>query len=165
MTRLRSLTWFKIIQAATGASLVGPKAFAAHRRRPDGADTLSSTGTEPNVELRGVAPQTFLPFAEMSKSIEGTHCFAGSVRTHVGKNAKAPVGLTLGSTIGLGSVRGKVVGHLDEGGSAFDSEVWGAAQHQKQALIKRPDIFLSPYQGTSLSPAPPPPPSNKEGLL
>jgi putative ABC transport system permease protein len=59
----------------------------------------------------------------------------------VGKNAKATYsGLTLGSTIGLGSVRWQVVGIFDAGGSAFDSEVWGDS-HLLNGAYKRPDTF------------------------
>jgi putative ABC transport system permease protein len=57
----------------------------------------------------------------------------------VGKNAKATYsGLTLGSTIGLGSARWQVVGIFDAGGSAFDSEVWGDA-HLLNGAYNRPD--------------------------
>ncbi len=88
---------------------------------------LRSTGTDANVELRGVAPNVFA-IRNNVKIIEGRMFRPGLSELIVGKNAKATYsGLTLGSTIGLGSARWQVVGIFDAGGSAFDSEVWGDA--------------------------------------
>src|SRR6266853_144065 len=101
---------------------------------------LLSTGTDANVELRGVAPNVFAIRSNV-KIIEGRMFRPGLSELIVGKNAKATYsGLTLGSTIGLGSVRWQVVGIFDAGGSAFDSEVWGDA-HLLNAAYKRPDTF------------------------
>src|SRR4029077_2847417 len=101
---------------------------------------LRSTGTDANVELRGVAPNVFAIRSNV-KIIEGRMFRPGVSEIIVGKNAKATYsGLTLGSTIGLGSVRWQVVGIFDAGGSAFDSEVWGDA-HLLNGAYKRPDTF------------------------
>jgi putative ABC transport system permease protein len=101
---------------------------------------LRSTGTDANVELRGVAPNVFA-IRNNVKIIEGRMFRPGVSEIIVGKNAKATYsGLTLGSTIGLGSVRWQVVGTFDAGGSAFDSEVWGDA-HLLNGAYKRPDTF------------------------
>ncbi len=101
---------------------------------------LRSTGTDANVELRGVAPNVFA-IRNNVKIIEGRMFRPGVSEIVVGKNAKATYsGLTVGSTIGLGSVRWQVVGVFDAGGSAFDSEVWGDA-HLLNGAYKRPDTF------------------------
>src|SRR5260370_243912 len=101
---------------------------------------LISTGTDANVELRGVAPNVFAIRSNV-KIIEGRMFRPGLSELIVGKNAKATYsGLTLGRTIGLGSASWQVVGIFDAGGSAFDSEVWGDA-HLLNGAYKRPDTF------------------------
>jgi putative ABC transport system permease protein len=113
---------------------------------------LRSTGTDANVELRGVAPNVFA-IRNNVKIIEGRMFRPGLSEIVVGKNAKATYsGLTLGSTIGLGSVRWQVVGIFDAGGSAFDSEVWGDA-HLLNGAYKRPDTFSQSVTVHLTSPA------------
>src|SRR6202045_2630778 len=113
---------------------------------------LRSTGTDANVELRGVAPNVFAIRSNV-KIIEGRMFRPGLSELIVGKNAKATYsGLTLGSTIGLGSVRWQVVGIFDAGGSAFDSEVWGDA-HLLNGAYKRPDTFSQSVTVHLTSPA------------
>src|SRR5467141_3664747 len=99
---------------------------------------LRSTGTDANVELRGVSPNVFA-IRRNIKIIEGRMFQPGLSELIVGKNAnKTYSGLTLGSTIALGSARWQVVGIFDAGGSAFDSEVWGDA-HLLNGAYNRPD--------------------------
>src|SRR6267154_1060463 len=113
---------------------------------------LRSTGTDANVELRGVAPNVFAIRSNV-KIIEGRMFRPGLSELVVGKNAKATYsGLTLGSTIGLGSERWQVVGIFDAGGSAYDSEVWGDA-HLLNGAYKRPDTFSQSVTVHLTSPA------------
>jgi putative ABC transport system permease protein len=113
---------------------------------------LISTGTDANVELRGVAPNVFA-IRRNVKIIEGRMFRPGLSELIVGKNAKATYsGLTVGSTIGLGSARWQVVGIFDAGGSAFDSEVWGDA-HLLNGAYKRPDTFSQSVTVHLASPA------------
>ena len=99
---------------------------------------LRSTGTDANVQLRGVSPNVFA-IRRNIKIMEGRMFQPGLSELVVGKNAKATYsGLALGSTIGLGSARWQVVGIFDAGGSAFDSEVWGDA-HLLNGAYNRPD--------------------------
>src|SRR5258708_34500753 len=101
---------------------------------------LLSTGTDANVELRGVSPNV-LAIRSNVKIIEGRMFRPGLSELVVGKNARATYsGLTLGSTIGLGSARWQVVGIFDAGGSAFDSEVWGDG-HLLNSAYNRPDTI------------------------
>ena len=101
---------------------------------------LISTGTDANVELRGVSPNVFA-IRRNIKIIEGRMFQPGLSELVVGKNARSTYsGLTLGSTIGLGSRRWQVVGVFDAGGSSFDSEVWGDA-HLLNGAYKRPDTL------------------------
>lgn len=104
---------------------------------------LVSTGTDANVQVRGVSPNvlTIRPFA---KIIEGRMLQPGLAEMVVGKNAsKSYAGLTLGNTLRFGGGQWKVVGVFDAGGSSFDSEVWCDA-HILAQVLKRPDnIFQS----------------------
>ena len=104
---------------------------------------LVSTGTDANVQVRGVSPNvlTIRPFA---KIVEGRMLTPGLSEMIVGKNAaKSYAGLTVGNTLKFGGGQWKVVGVFDAGGSSFDSEVWCDARILAQVL-KRPDnIFQS----------------------
>jgi putative ABC transport system permease protein len=104
---------------------------------------LVSTGTDANVQVRGVSPNvlTIRPFA---KIVEGRMLTAGLSEMVVGKNAaKSYAGLTVGNTLKFGGGQWKVVGVFDAGGSSFDSEVWCDA-HILAQVLKRPDnIFQS----------------------
>jgi len=104
---------------------------------------LISTGTDANVQVRGVSPNVLVirPFA---KIIEGRMFQPGLAELVVGKNAsRSYAGLTVGNTLSFGGGRWQVVGIFDAGGSSFDSEVWCDA-HILAQVLKRPDnIFQS----------------------
>jgi putative ABC transport system permease protein len=104
---------------------------------------LISTGTDANVQVRGVS-KNVLEIRRNIKMVEGRMFKPGLAEIVVGKNANVSYsGLTVGNTIGLGSVRFKVVGIFDAGGSAFDSEIWGDA-HLIGPAYNRPDnLFQS----------------------
>ncbi len=152
MTSGVSLDSVKIIQDAPGIArgaegpLLTPEAVLM------APIPLISTGTDANVELRGVAPNVFAIRGNV-KIIEGRMFRPGLSELIVGKNAKATYsGLTLGRTIGLGSASWQVVGIFDAGGSAFDSEVWGDA-HLLNGAYKRPDTFSQSVTVHLASPA------------
>jgi putative ABC transport system permease protein len=99
---------------------------------------LLSTGTDANVELRGVSPNV-LEIRKQVKIVQGRMFKSGLAEVVVGKNANTTYsGLTLGKTIKLGSVPWQVVGIFDAGGSSFDSEVWADA-HLLTAAYNRPE--------------------------
>jgi putative ABC transport system permease protein len=113
---------------------------------------LRSTGTDANVQLRGVAPNV-LTIRKNIKIVEGRMFRHGLNEIVVGKNAKVTYsGLTVGNTIALGSARWQVVGVFDAGGSAFDSEVWGDA-HLLNGAYNRPDTFSQSVTAHLTSPA------------
>src|SRR5882762_2034279 len=102
---------------------------------------LISTGTDANVEVRGVS-KNVLEIRKNIKIVQGRMFTPGLNEIVVGKNANGSyAGLTLGNTISLGSVRWKIVGIFDAGGSAFDSDVWGDA-HLIGPAFNRPDIYF-----------------------
>jgi len=113
---------------------------------------LISTGTDANVEVRGVS-KNVLEIRKNIKIAEGRMFTPGLAEIVVGKNATASyAGLTLGNTISLGSVRWKIVGIFDAGGSAFDSDVWGDA-HLIGPAFNRPDIYFQSITAHLTSPA------------
>lgn len=104
---------------------------------------LISTGTQANVELRGVSANV-LEIRKQVKVVEGRMFKGGMAEVVVGKNAtKTYSGLTLGNTITLGTQRWQVVGIFDAGGSSFDSEVWGDAHLLSQAYGRPENNFQS----------------------
>jgi putative ABC transport system permease protein len=138
MTSGVTLDSVKIIQDAPGIArgsdgpLVTPEAVLM------APIPLLSTGTDANVELRGVSPNV-LDIRKQVKIVQGRMFKAGLAEVVVGKNANTTYsGLTLGKTIRLGSVPWQVVGVFDAGGSSFDSEVWGDA-HLLTAAYNRPE--------------------------
>ena len=104
---------------------------------------LISTGTDANVQVRGVSSNV-LRIRTFAKISEGRMFQPGLSEIVVGKNAsKSYVGLSVGNTVQFGGGRWQVVGIFDAGGSAFDSEIWCDAKLLNE-ILKRPDnIFQS----------------------
>ena len=108
---------------------------------------LRSTGTDANVEVRGVSPNV-LEIRKGVRIVQGRMFTPGLAEIVVGKNANTTYsGLTLGNTIGLGTMQWKVVGVFD----AFDSEVWGDP-HLLTAAYNRPDTFCQSVTARLSSP-------------
>lgn len=104
---------------------------------------LISTGTQANVELRGVSPNV-LEIRKQVKIAEGRVFRGGMAEVIVGKNATNTYsGLKIGDTISLGTQRWRVVGIFDAGGSSFDSEVWGDSHLLSQAYGRPENNFQS----------------------
>jgi putative ABC transport system permease protein len=102
---------------------------------------LRSTGTDANVQIRGVS-KNVLEIRNKIRIVEGRMFQPGLTEVIVGKNANISyAGLTLGNTISLGTLKWKVVGVFDAGGSAFDSEVW-CDGHLLGPAYNRPDTFF-----------------------
>ncbi len=104
---------------------------------------LISTGTDANVEVRGVSPNV-LQIRKFVNVVHGRMFHSGLDELVVGKNAsKTYAGLTVGNTVDFGGGHWKVVGVFDAGGSSFDSELWCDSRILNEVL-KRPDnIFQS----------------------
>lgn len=104
---------------------------------------LISTGTDANVEVRGVSPNV-LQIRRFVKVTQGQMFHSGLDELVVGKNAsKTYEGLTVGNSVNFAGGHWKVVGVFDAGGSSFDSEIWCDARILNEVL-KRPDnIFQS----------------------
>jgi putative ABC transport system permease protein len=104
---------------------------------------LISTGTDANVQVRGVSPNV-LQIRTFVKVKEGRMFNPGLAELVVGSNATRTYrGLTLGNTVTFAGGTWKVVGVFDAGGSSFDSEVWCDAQIFNQVLQRPANIFQS----------------------
>jgi putative ABC transport system permease protein len=85
---------------------------------------LKKTGTDANVQLRGVSPKA-LAVHDKVKIVDGRFFTPGLFELAVGGNAReAYRGVAVGDEVKLGGTVWKVVGSFDAGGSAFDSEIW-----------------------------------------
>jgi putative ABC transport system permease protein len=104
---------------------------------------LITTGTDANVQVRGVSPNV-LRIRTFVKISEGRMFQPGLSELVVGRNvAHTYAGLKLGDSVAFGGGTWRVVGVFDAGGSAFDSEVWCDSKILNEVL-KRPDnIFQS----------------------
>lgn len=104
---------------------------------------LISTGTDANVEVRGVSPNV-LEIRKFVKVVQGRMFHSGLDELVVGRNAsKTYEGLTVGNTVDFGGGHWKVVGVFDAGGSSFDSEVWCDSRILNEVLKRPENIFQS----------------------
>jgi len=100
---------------------------------------LKSTGTDANVQVRGVSPQIFdvRPNVHISKGrafvpghnelIVGRNVhstYAASATLDSAGHVTSSVPFDIGQTVRFGGGEWTVVGVFDAGGSAFDSEIW-----------------------------------------
>lgn len=104
---------------------------------------LISTGTDANVQVRGVSPNV-LEIRKFVKIKQGRMFQPGLNELVVGSNAvKTYRGLTLGNKVDFAGGHWQIVGIFDAGGSAFDSEVWCDATIFNQVLQRPANIFQS----------------------
>jgi putative ABC transport system permease protein len=112
------------VEDAPGVVKDGPNALVSAEVVVIAAFPLRATGTDANVQVRGVSPRV-LAVREGVGMKAGRFFTPGLPELVVGQGAvKAYGGLDLGSTIRFGGATWSVVGTFDAGGSAFDSEVW-----------------------------------------
>jgi putative ABC transport system permease protein len=108
-----------------------------------GAFPLRSTGTDANVQFRGVSSRV-LGVRRNVRIAEGRFFTPGLQEVVVGKNARTTYsGLDLGSRTSYGGIEWTVVGVLDSGGTAFDSEVWCDADILDVAYKRPKGVFQS----------------------
>jgi putative ABC transport system permease protein len=104
---------------------------------------LISTGTDANVQIRGVSPNV-LEIRKFVKISQGRMFNPGMSEIVVGKNAsKTYSGLTVGNKIDMAGGHWDVVGVFDAGGSAFDSEIWTDSRVLNDILKRPSNIFQS----------------------
>jgi putative ABC transport system permease protein len=104
---------------------------------------LISTGTDANVQVRGVSAKA-LKVRNGVKIVKGRFFQPGLAELVVGRNVdKTYAGLSLGDSVKFGGGTWRVVGVFDAGGSAFDSEVWCDAPVLNQVYHRPENAFQS----------------------
>ena len=104
---------------------------------------LKKTGTDANVQVRGVSPRV-LEVRDKVRITEGRMFRSGLNELVAGRNvAGTYAGLDLGQTVKFGGGAWTVVGLFDAGGSSFDSELWCDALVLNQVYKRPQNIFQS----------------------
>jgi putative ABC transport system permease protein len=104
---------------------------------------LLSTGTDANVQVRGVSAKA-MEVRNNLKIVRGRFFQPGLAELIVGRNVdKTYAGLSLGDSVKFGGGAWRVVGVFDAGGSAFDSEVWCDAPVLNQVYHRPENVFQS----------------------
>jgi putative ABC transport system permease protein len=120
-----------------GVPLVSPEVVVI------AAFPLKSTGTDANVQARGVSARV-LQVRPAVKIVAGRFFQPGLNELVVGHNAlHSYTGFDLGSSVKFGGGNWTVVGVFDSGGTAFDSEIWCDATVLNQVYKRPADIFQS----------------------
>ena len=134
-----------VIEDMPGVARKGSEPLVSPESVVVAAFPLKSTGTDANVQVRGVSPQV-LDVRDQVKIVAGRFFRPGLDELVVGRNVNRTYsGFDLGSTVKFGGGTWTVVGVFDAGGSAFDSEVWADSEVVKQ-VYKRP---LNVYQSVT----------------
>ncbi len=102
---------------------------------------IKKSGGMSNVSVRGVSPQVFTLRPNV-KLVEGVWFRSGAREIVVGKQANARFnGAGLGDKVKFGGDFWTIVGVMEAGGSAFDTEMWGDVE-QLRGAYKR-DAYSS----------------------
>lgn len=104
---------------------------------------LRSTGTDANVQVRGVSARA-LAVHQNVRIAEGRFFRPGLTEIVVGQGARdAYAGLELGAEVKIGAGQWTVVGIMDAGGSSFGSEVWADSSVLNGFYQRPPNVFQS----------------------
>lgn len=133
----------KIVETAPGVA-TGPQGpLVSAEMVVVAAVPLRTTGTDANVEVRGVAPDV-LQVRDNVRVVEGRMFAPGLTELVVGRNAaQAYQGYELGGHVKFGGGDWTIVGVFDAGGSAFDSEGWCDATVLSQVYKRPQNVFQS----------------------
>jgi putative ABC transport system permease protein len=127
----------QVARSGQGVPLISPEVVVI------GAFQLQSSGTDANVQVRGLSPRV-LEVRPSVEVVEGRFFRPGLAEIVVGSNAVQTYrGLELGSKVPFGGREWTVVGIFNAGGSAFDSELWTDATVLAQAYKRPENIFQS----------------------
>lgn len=120
-----------------GVPLVSPEVVVV------GSLPLKRTGTDANVQFRGVTPRA-LAVHEGVRIIEGRFFTPSLHEAVVGKNTLLTYsGLKVGGKVSYGGAEWTLVGVFDAGGSAFDSEMWCDSAVLNQAYNRPATVYQS----------------------
>jgi putative ABC transport system permease protein len=143
MDSIVGLDQLHIVEDAKGVARDGQGPLVSPEVVVVAAFPLKSTGTDANVQVRGVSPVA-LKVRDNVKITEGRFFQPGLNELAVGRNAaKSYAGFDLGRTVQFGGGTWTVVGFFDAGGSAFDSEIWCDMNVLNQVYKRPTNIFQS----------------------
>jgi len=138
-----ALEELRMIEDAAGVARDGRGPLASGEVVVIAAFPLKRTGTEANVQVRGVSPRV-LDVRDNVRVSPGRFFQPGLAELIIGKSAiKTYEGFVLGNTVRFGGGTWKVVGIFDAGGSAFDSEIWCDANVLNEVYKRPTNIFQS----------------------
>ena len=138
-----ALEELRMIEDAAGVARDGRGPLASGEVVVIAAFPLKRTGTEANVQVRGVSPRV-LDVRDNVRVSPGRFFQPGLAELIIGKSAiKTYEGFVLGNTVQFGGGTWQVVGVFDAGGSAFDSEIWCDANVLNEVYKRPTNIFQS----------------------
>lgn len=143
MDSMIGLDQVRVIEDAPGVARAGVGALVSSEVVVVAAFPLKSTGTDANVQVRGVSPKA-LAVRDSMKVVAGRFFEPGLTELVVGRNvASSYSGFELGKTVRFGGGAWTVVGIFDAGASAFDSELWCDANVLNQVFQRPQNLFQS----------------------
>lgn len=152
MTSAVTLEELRVIESAPGVMRSGSSPLVSGEAVVVAAFPLKKTGTDANVQVRGVSPRA-LEVRDQARLAAGRFFQPGLAELVVGSNAqKSYRGFDLGASVRFGGGSWTVVGVIDAGGSAFDSELWCDANVLSQ-IYKRPQGIYQSITARLDSPA------------
>jgi putative ABC transport system permease protein len=143
MDSMIMLDQVRIIEDAPGVARGSDGALVSAEVVVVAAFPLKSTGTDANVQVRGVSPRA-MAVRDSMQVAAGRFFEPGLTELVVGRNvASSYAGFDLGKTVRFGGGTWTVVGVFDAGGSAFDSELWCDAKVLNQVFQRPLSLFQS----------------------
>ncbi len=143
MDSLVQLEQVRIVEDAPGVARGSHGPLASREVVVIAALPLKRTGTDANVQVRGVSAAV-LSVRDSVRIVAGRFIQPGLNELVVGKNVAASyAGFELGRTAQFGGAAWTVVGVFDAGNSAFDSEVWCDGSVLNQVYQRPRNLFQS----------------------
>jgi putative ABC transport system permease protein len=143
MTSSLTIADVRVIEDAPQVATRGSEPLVSAEVVVIAALPLRGTDSDANVQMRGVSPRV-QAVRDHIRVAHGRFFQPGLYEIVVGANAAhAYEGLDLGGTVRIGPGSWKIVGVLDAGGSAFDSEVWADADVLNGNYQRPPGVFQS----------------------
>lgn len=140
---LLQLEQVRVIEDAPGVARGGEGPLASREVVVIAALPLKKTGTDANVQVRGVSGRV-LAVRDVVQVVAGRFFQSGLNELAVGRNVVASyAGFELGGTVRFGGATWTVVGVFDAGGSAFDSEIWCDGSVLNQVYQRPRNLFQS----------------------
>jgi putative ABC transport system permease protein len=143
MDSLVQLEQVRVVEDAPGVAAGSAGPLASREVVVIAALPLKRTGTDANVQVRGVGLRV-LSVRDGVRLVAGRFFEPGLNELVVGRNVAASYeGFELGSRVRFGGATWTVVGIFDAGGSAFDSEVWCDGSVLNQVYQRPRHLFQS----------------------